>query len=652
MKQGIALGLLSALLVVWSLGGADLIVGALVHARAQAVERIKQGELAAAYPVIIAWGRLTDLPSATPEASASTKRQKVSWKPIPEHTLRPSDIRSWRAWARLPQGQRWILYSSSPSWQPVRIATRSYLCLLVFAGLLATARSKGLRLLKLLGFPYYLTMWLWQIRPLHPGESHGSASWASERTVKALTPKKGEVPLIIGYKQNRPVALSERQQYEHAFLVAPPGEGKTTTQIIPNLLREPGLRSLLISDPKRELIRACAQQLRKRGHDVWVADWMTPEVSRAYNPLAYITDSYQAELFADAWVQNTGTSSKEPFWDQMSSMLIAGVALHLVATETDEETGQPPPLYRLREVLVEQTPDEVAVTLEKSPVARELRVLLETMAANERLLGSVFTGLAPRLRALKMEPIRRVTSGNEIEFGRMAHNPVALFLGFDFEDREVLAPLNACFFLHFFLSMRKEAKKHHGRLPTPVQCYLDEFGNLGKIPHFDSHITLIRSSRIGVLLVLQSLQQLDKVYGEADAVTIKQSCSTKMALGRLTGRDADYFVNLVGKTTVVSRSKSVSRQTTTVFAGSGNRSEQETARDLITGDELRTLSGQVLVVSGTLDPVLVDQKPYYEDPKLRRLVPDPKKYDALEHLSRQKLGLPELTVPDPAADRD
>ncbi|MDP9380661.1 MAG: type IV secretory system conjugative DNA transfer family protein, partial [Chloroflexota bacterium] len=302
--------------------------------------------------------------------------------------------------------------------------------------------------------------------------------------------------------------------------------------------------------------------------------------------------------------------------------------------------------------LVEQTPDEVAAALEKSPVAGELRVLLETMAANERLLGSVFTGLAPRLRALKMDPIRRVSSCNEIEFHRMASSPVALFLGLDFEDREVLAPLNACFFLHFFLTMRKEAKKHHGRLPTPVQCYLDEFGNLGKIPHFDSHITLIRSSRIGVLLVLQSLQQLDKVYGRSDAVTIKQSCSTKMALGRLTGEDASYFVNLVGKTTVVSRSKSVSRQTTTVFAGSGNRSEQESVRDLITGDELRTLSGQVLVVSGTLDPVLVDQKPYYEDPKLRRLVPDPKKHDALERFRRCKLGLPELTASDPGADRD
>ena len=661
MRRGMAIGVLAALLAAWLAGGGHVVGDALNRLQVAAVARAKEAELAAAYPAIQSWGgyrRLAEGPAANSRRARAGRRRAAR---VQRRELTPEQVTSWGAWNSMPEERRWALYSGAPSWRPVRLITRGVtLCALALIATAWVVRTRGPGLGRLLALPFYLPLWLWQIRRLRPGASHGSAGWADERTVRELTPRRGEVPFVVGRKGSHTVALSERMQHEHAFLVAPPGEGKTTTQIIPNLLREPGTRSLLISDRKRELIRACAPQLRRAGHEVWVADWMSPGVSRAYNPLAYITDSYQAELFADAWVANTGTSSREPFWDQMSSMLIAGAALHLVATETDPETGQAPPLRRLREILVESTPDEVAAILEHSPVAGELAVLLETMAANERLLGSVFTGLAPRFRALKTDAIRRTTSANEIDFGRMAREPVALFLGFDFEDKELLAPLNAAFFLHFFLTANREARENYGELPTPIQCYLDEFGNLGKIPHFDSYITTIRSTGIGVFLVLQSLQQLDKLYGEADATTIKQSCSTKMALGRLTDKDARYFVELAGKTTAVSRSKSVSRQTDTVFAGSGNRSEAEIARDLVTADELRTMRRKVLVISGTLDPVLVEQRPYYEDPKLRPLVPRPMgrrlpgllpnggRRDALREMAREKLGLSELLAPAPA----
>jgi type IV secretion system protein VirD4 len=544
-------------------------------------------------------------------------------------------------WFGQPVAARWEQYMR-PDHARVRLITRSELA--VFAvGLIAVfLRTIGRGL-------WFLLMLLVMRRQGRPSTSHGSARWASDAERAALRPRPGHADLVIGRIGRRQIAIPERDQYEHLLLVAPTGAGKTSGVILPNLLAEPGTRSLVITDPKRELLRksTTAVWARYGQENVWALDFLDPTLSRGYNPLAYVTDAATADLFAQTWVRNTG-ESKDAFWSNAARTLIGAAALHLIATE--EIT---PPLVALVELLCGTPAEYVSAALAESPVPevrRLARGFLANMAKNERLLGSVFTELPPRFTCLNLPEVRAVTGTNEIAFAQLARQPTALYLALDPQYSRTLAPLTACFFLHFFMTLTSIAKRvPSGALPVPVLAYLDEFGTVGHIPEFASRMATVRSAGIGCLLVVQDLAQLTKAYGEEDAATIVSNATTKLCLGRVTHDDAEYFSKLAGTTTVYSANRSASRPLLMPWADRGNRGIGEAQRALITPDELRTMRDEVFIVAGHQHPIRARQRRYYDDPALARRVPDRAHIDPLVDM-RRAVPLPVPIVDAPLSD--
>jgi len=544
-------------------------------------------------------------------------------------------------WFGQPVAARWEQYMR-PDHARVRLITRSELA--VFAvGLIAVfLRTIGRGL-------WFLLMLLVMRRQGRPSTSHGSARWASDAERAALRPRPGHADLVIGRIGRRQIAIPERDQYEHLLLVAPTGAGKTSGVILPNLLAEPGTRSLVITDPKRELLRksTTAVWARYGQENVWALDFLDPTLSRGYNPLAYVTDAATADLFAQTWVRNTG-ESKDAFWSNAARTLIGAAALHLIATE--EIT---PPLIALVDLLCGTPAEQVSAALRESPVPevrRLARGFLANLAKNERLLGSVFTELPPRFTCLNLPEVRAVTGTNEIAFAQLARQPTALYLALDPQYSRTLAPLTACFFLHFFMTLTSIAKRvPSGALPVPVLAYLDEFGTVGHIPEFASRMATVRSAGIGCLLVVQDLAQLTKAYGEEDAATIVSNATTKLCLGRVTHDDAEYFSKLAGTTTVYSANRSASRPLLMPWADRGNRGIGEAQRALITPDELRTMRDEVFIVAGHQHPIRARQRRYYDDPALARRVPDRAHIDPLVDM-RRAVPLPVPIVDAPLSD--
>ena len=79
------------------------------------------------------------------------------------------------------------------------------------------------------------------------------------------------------------------------------------------------------------------------------------------------------------------------------------------------------------------------------------------------------------------------------------------------------------------------------RLPIPVRFILDDFSTNTLIPDFDKIISVIRSREIYVSLIVQSLSQLEGLYGESKAQTIVNNCDTCLYLGGTDVRTANYF---------------------------------------------------------------------------------------------------------------
>jgi len=623
-KRTMLSGLFAIALIAGVIGA--MAVGPAITARVRVGRRIV--ELAAAYPALRLDAVIATL--TTEHRVGQSTGEAVA-----------AQQTSAKEWFGQPVAARWATYTR-PDHARVRLITRIELAVLAVGLIAVFLRTIGRGL-------WFLLMLLIMRRQGRPGTSHGSARWASDAERAALRPRPGHADLVVGRIGQRRIAIPERDQYEHLLLVAPTGAGKTSGVILPNLLTEPGTRSLVITDPKRELLRKSTQALRTRygAENVWVLDFLDPALSRGYNPLAYVTDAATADLFAQTWVRNTG-ESKDAFWSNAARTLIGAAALHLVATE--EIT---PPLVALVDLLCGTPAESVSAALRESPVPevrRLARGFLANMAKNERLLGSVFTELPPRFTCLNLPAVRAVTGTNEIAFARLAQEPTALYLALDPQYSRTLAPLTACFFLHFFTTLTAIAKAvPSGTLPVPVLAYLDEFGTIGHIPDFASRMATVRSTGIGCLLVVQDRAQLTKAYGAEDADTILSNATTKMCLGRVTHDDAEYFSKLAGTTTVYSANRSASRPLLMPWADRGNRGMGEAQRALITPDELRTMRDEVFIVAGHQHPIRARQRRYYDDPALARRVPNLTRADPLVVL-RRAVPLPIPTVDAPMSD--
>jgi type IV secretion system protein VirD4 len=625
MRTRIIVGIiLIALLIGLVIGTAGIrrpLGGHLQHLR----HGMHQVELATAFPAL--WLD-RDIAALTATQDTNETRREAAPMPAPRA----------QEWFAQPFADRWREYTS-PGWARVRLITHVELAALGVGLLALLARTLGKGL-------WFLVMLRAMRRRTRPGGSHGSAHWADGAELRALRPRPRHADLIVGRVGRHLVSIPEHAQYEHLLLVAPTGAGKTSGVILPNLLREPGTRSLVITDPKRELLRKSTPLVRRRYREenVWALDFLDPTLSKGYNPLAHVTDAATADLFAQTWVRNTG-ESKDAFWSNAARTLIAAAALHLVATE--EVT---PPLVGLVDLLCGTPAEQVSATLASSPVPevrRLARGFLANMTKNERLLGSVFTELPPRFTCLNLGAVRAVTGTNEVDFARLATIPTALYLALDPQYNKTLAPLTACFFLHLFTTLTAIAKADPGgALPIPVMAYLDEFGTIGHIPEFASRMATVRSAGIGCLLVVQDQAQLEKAYGKEDADTILSNATTKMCLARVTRDDAEYFSALAGKTTVLSANQSASRPLLLPWADRGNRGVGEVARALITPDELRTMREEIFIVAGDHHPIRARQRRYYDDPSLARLLPGATAADPLTTLRRRtSLPVPVLDAP-------
>ncbi len=477
----------------------------------------------------------------------------------------------------------------------------------------------------------YRAVWFLYTRPrkLLPSTAHGSARWMTRQEMRAL-PYTGS-PLMLGRAGSTTVALDRDIQVLNVLLVGPPNTGKSAGFIIPNLLREGGERSLVVTDMKGELLTKAGRSLAAH-HDVWLLDFLSPQESLGYNPLAFCTNHLATTAFCDAWIKNTGASATDPFWDNAARELLYAGIVHLQACRTAlEPPGAEVTLWGLDHFLCGQSPEGVAAALETSPspAARKKAVaFLGAIRKNEKLLGSVFAEITPRFMLLGDERVQAVTARNEIDFAHMVEpraRPVALFLRLDRTLQEQLKPLIAAFFLDLFRTLSQFADgSPTGALPRDVFVYADEFGNLGAIPAMATWISTMRSAGVGMVLAVQSTKQIEAIYGPEHFETITGSCYTKIGLSHMSWADATWFSDQAGQKTEVTRSATVQRGRFHVTTDRGGAGQSETKGQLINPDEVhRIAETELIALIGERPPVRLQQRRYYEDRDVARLSPGP-----------------------------
>lgn len=481
-------------------------------------------------------------------------------------------------------------------------------------------------------------------------EEHGSARWGTPKDIAPMVNPDIKQNLIFTQTEGISIDTHQTQRNLNALIIGSPGSGKTRYFVEPNIAQ--ASTSYVITDPNGEIKANTEAHLRSEGYEIRTLDLVSfsPE-SDTFNPFAYVTVG-QAELDLMILVENlmTNTAGKNPvssdaFWEKaeraMLSALCAyhyamefenatfGMVIDLLASFEAGEVGEDvmsdgdAAFEAVRLQLVEDgylVADEDGNYTENPNAEgggdfltdRMMQILLfaysqyriYTQGAGETK-KSILISLGVRLAPLHVSPIRRIMASDTIHAELVGQRKTALFLIIP-DAHQTFSFLVSMFYDLMFQKNIYIADRQDGRhLPVPVQCFMDEFANIGRLPSFESKIAVMRKRWISACVIIQNYSQGKALYKD-DWEAIVGNCDSKLFLGGDEESTVQWVSKRLGKETIDTVNASVQKGS----QGSFTQAERSLGRELLTPDELARLdSSKCVYMLRGLPPFLSDKLP-------------------------------------------
>jgi len=435
-------------------------------------------------------------------------------------------------------------------------------------------------------------------------DSSGSARWASTRDIAdMLAPRNAPAPrngLTLGFVRGRRLTLDRAKMCTHVLILGPTGAGKSRGFLMPNL-DHPRADSFVATDPKGELF-ACTAGFQKRARRYAPLE---PDASEPFNWIPRCRDVSIAKLLGRALAMQRQTSegkASDFFWLEGESLILGALFAHVA------ETDDPTPTAALRMVTSLGTEQFVdALTNSPSHVARDLVAGLRH-GDDKKLRSGMMIGVTNALMILADDRVAQFTSSTHrgADFTELRSWPVGVYWVLPPQDVAPLTGLTAIF-LNLLLYDIK-----HAEGDTGVTMFIDEVGNVGRLPDLSRDITLVRDLDISFVLCTQSASQFVTLYGSDQARTIMDNCLTTCVLRGLRPETAEQVSRALGERTVYASSDGRSSSTSGGWFGRVSRSQSENwserGRRLLTADEVRCIPDEkAIVIHNNRPPVLVDR---------------------------------------------
>ena len=441
---------------------------------------------------------------------------------------------------------------------------------------------------------------------------HGSSDWAKNgEQYKELSKNKG---FVLAEKH----LLSPTRRGNLNILVAGgSGSGKSAAYVIPTATQLLG--SYVFTDPKGELFDRTAGFFKKHGYQIQTLNLVKPEFSDAYNPLLHIRNEIDVDIIVNTIVKGQGDNkSSDPFWDDMAEILLKSLIYYLLATRPKEEQSLASCANLVRAANNGGGESLLNKLMSELPADHPARINYQSIeVASDKTFGSILSTLQSKLGKFDSKEIQGVTSSNTIDFDLLGKKKVALYV-IPPDSHSAYNFILTIFFAQMIQQLYDFADSNGGKLKEMVIFMLDEFANIGKIPDFEKKISTSRSRNIAFSVIIQTIDQLVDLYGEA-AETIMANCDTHLFLGGNSLKTAEHFSKALGEKTIIRDSISTSRDKDDVKSGK-SYSDQVMARPLMTPDEVRRLDpDNALILVKGIKPIQAKKYYYFLKPIAKEL---------------------------------
>lgn len=432
-------------------------------------------------------------------------------------------------------------------------------------------------------------------------EEHGSAKWGN---AKAINKKYSQNPPSANkiMTQNVRIGLNAKKHRRNLNTLVCGGSGAGKTRFFCKINAMQCNTSMVILDPKGEILRDTGKLFEKKGYEIRVLDLISMHKSHCYNPFVYLKDDNDVQRLVTNLFKSTtpkGSQSQDPFWDTAGSMLLLALIfyLHYEAPEEeqnfpmvmemlragaidDEEDNRPSPLDNLFSDLEYEHPDHIAV-----------KYYHNYHSGSAKTLKSIQITLAARLEKFNLESLAQMTSTDELDLPSLGEKKVALFALIPDNDSSfnfLVSILYTQLFQQLFYSADHI---HGGCLPVPVHFLMDEFANVSLPDDFDKILSVMRSRGVSVSIILQNLAQLKALF-EKQWESIVGNCDEFLYLGGNEQSTHKYVSELLGKETIDTNTfgKSSGR------SGNYSTNYQISGRELLTPDEVRMLDNRYAIL--------------------------------------------------------
>lgn len=473
---------------------------------------------------------------------------------------------------------------------------------------------------------------LWRARQAANVTTYGSARWASTREVAAagLLATDGVTLGRLGHRDLR------HDGPEHVMAFAPTRSGKGVGLVVPTLLSWTG--STVVHDIKGENWELTAGWRSRFSHCLLFNP--TDARSAHFNPLLEVRrgpcEVRDVQNIADILVDPEGALERRNHWDKTSHSLLVGAILHVLYAEADKS------LARVATILSDPQ-RSFASTLERMMTTNHLgdadapRVHPVVASAARELLNksenerSGVLSTAMSFLGLYRDPtVAQVTSRSDWRIADLvsSEHPVSLYLVVPPSDISRTKPL-----VRLILNQigRGLTEALHGdqqgtspALPRHrLLLMLDEFPALGRLDFFETSLAFLAGYGVRAFLIAQSLNQIEKAYGEHNAIL--DNCHVRVAFASNDERTAKRISDALGTATEQRAMRNYAGHRLAPWLAHVMVSRQETARALLTPGEVMQLkpSDEIVLVSGQ-PPVRAKKLRYFEDPRFAaRVLPAP-----------------------------
>ena len=472
---------------------------------------------------------------------------------------------------------------------------------------------------------------LWRARQRRNVTTYGSARWASiadQRRAGLF----GDAGVFLGSSGPR---YLRHDGPEHIMAFAPTRSGKGVGLVVPTLLGWTG--STVIHDIKGENWTLTAGWRATFSHCLLFNP--TDVRSARYNPLLEVRrgthEVRDVQNIADILVDPEGALERRNHWEKTSHSLLVGAILHILYTEeektlahvatflSDPQRSFVATLKRMMETNHLGTPDAPMVHPVVASAAREVLNKSENERSGVLSTAMSFLGLYrdPTVAAVTARCDWRIADLVE------ADRPLSLYLVVPPSDISRTKPL-----VRLVLNQigRRLTEHLHGAQTDGVAAgrhrllmMLDEFPALGRLDFFETSLAFLAGYGVRAFLIAQSLNQIEKAYGEHNAIL--DNCHVRIAFATNDERTAKRISDALGTATEQRAMRNYAGHRLAPWLAHVMVSRQETARALLTPGEVMQLppTDELVLVSGH-SPIRAKKLRYFEDSNFSsRVLPPP-----------------------------